>query len=89
MIAVPKIDIDKIPVDTFSAYPEEFRREIVGRERSALDQGLEQDGEVAPDLIDDVFEELVRLRRVPGELGTHRRRRPQGQRVDVALWEGQ
>jgi uncharacterized cupin superfamily protein len=43
---MPKIDIDKVPVDTYSAYPEEFRREIVGRERQRLGNvaGLDQYG---------------------------------------------
>jgi uncharacterized cupin superfamily protein len=44
--AVPKIDIDKLPVDASSAYPEEFRHEIVGRERKRLGNaaGLDQFG---------------------------------------------
>jgi uncharacterized cupin superfamily protein len=43
---MPKIDIDKVPVDTFSAYPEEFHRAIVGRERKRLGNaaGLDQYG---------------------------------------------
>src|ERR1700761_2397855 len=43
---MPKIDIDKVPLDTFSPYPEEFRREIVGRERKRLGNaaGLDQYG---------------------------------------------
>jgi uncharacterized cupin superfamily protein len=41
-----KIDIDQVPVDTFSGYPEEFRRAIVGRERKRLGNaaGLSQYG---------------------------------------------
>src|SRR6185503_9718369 len=44
--AMPKIDIDKIPVDTHSGYPEEFRRDIGGRERKRLGiaAGLDQYG---------------------------------------------
>jgi uncharacterized cupin superfamily protein len=43
---MPKIDIDKIPADTHSNYPEEFSREIVGRERKRLGiaVGLDQFG---------------------------------------------
>jgi len=43
---MPKIDIDKLPVDTSCGYPEEFRRDIVGRERRRLGNavGLDQYG---------------------------------------------
>jgi uncharacterized cupin superfamily protein len=46
VIAMPKIDIDKLPADTSSGYPEEFRRDIVGRERKRLGNaaGLDQYG---------------------------------------------
>jgi len=43
---MPKIDIDKVAADTRSNYPEEFQREIVGRERQRLGNaaGLDQFG---------------------------------------------
>jgi len=43
---MPKIDIDRIPSDASSAYPEAFRRDIVGRERQRLGNaaGLDQFG---------------------------------------------
>ena len=43
---MPKIDIDKVPVDTSSNYPEEFRRDVIGRERKRLGNaaGLDQYG---------------------------------------------
>jgi uncharacterized cupin superfamily protein len=43
---MPKIDIDKVKTDTNTGYPEEFRREVVGRERKRLGvaAGLDQYG---------------------------------------------
>ena len=43
---MPKIDIDKLPVDTSSTYPEEFRHDVIGRERKRLGRaaGLDQFG---------------------------------------------
>jgi uncharacterized cupin superfamily protein len=43
---MPKIDIDKVAVDTRSGYPEPFRQAVVGRERKRLGNvvGLEQFG---------------------------------------------
>ncbi len=43
---MPKIDIDKLKVDTHSGYPEPFRRAVVGRERKRLGNaaGLDQFG---------------------------------------------
>ena len=41
---MPKLDIDKIPIDTHTGYPEPFRRVQVGRERKRLGNaaGLDQ-----------------------------------------------
>lgn len=33
---MPKIDIDKLPWDTFTAYPQQFQKEIAGRARRRL-----------------------------------------------------
>jgi uncharacterized cupin superfamily protein len=43
---MPKIDIDKIPLDTYTGYPEEFRPDVTGRERKRLGNavGLNQYG---------------------------------------------
>ena len=43
---MPKIDIEKVPVDTHTGYPEEFRRDVMGRERKRLGNaaGLSQYG---------------------------------------------
>ena len=43
---MPKLDIDKIPIDTHTGYPEPFRRVQVGRERKRLGNaaGLDQLG---------------------------------------------
>ncbi len=43
---MPKIDIDKLPLDTSTRYPEPFRRAVVGRERKRLGNavGLDQFG---------------------------------------------
>jgi uncharacterized cupin superfamily protein len=43
---MPKIDIEKVPVDTRTGYPEEFRRDVMGRERKRLGNaaGLSQYG---------------------------------------------
>jgi uncharacterized cupin superfamily protein len=43
---MPKIDIEKVPVDTYTGYPEEFRRDVMGRERKRLGNaaGLSQYG---------------------------------------------
>ena len=43
---MPKIDIDKIPVDTATGYPPQFRKEIEGRSRKRLGNavGLTQFG---------------------------------------------
>jgi uncharacterized cupin superfamily protein len=43
---MPKLDIDKIPIDTRTGYPEPFRRVQVGRERKRLGNaaGLDQFG---------------------------------------------
>ena len=43
---MPKLDIDKIPIDTHTGYPEPFRRVQVGRERKRLGNaaGLDQFG---------------------------------------------
>jgi len=43
---MPKIDINKVAVDTNVGYPEPFRREVVGRERKRLGRaaGLTQFG---------------------------------------------
>jgi uncharacterized cupin superfamily protein len=43
---MPKIDIDKLKVDTYTGYPEPFRQAVVGRERKRLGNavGLDQFG---------------------------------------------
>jgi len=43
---MPKIDIDKIPIDTRTGYPEPYRQEVMGRERKRLGNaiGLDQFG---------------------------------------------
>jgi uncharacterized cupin superfamily protein len=43
---MPKIDIDKIAIDTRTGYPEPFRQAVVGRERKRLGNavGLDQFG---------------------------------------------
>ena len=43
---MPKIDIDSLPIDTRTGYPEPFRRAVVGRERKRLGNavGLDQFG---------------------------------------------
>jgi uncharacterized cupin superfamily protein len=43
---MPKIDIDKLKVDTYSGYPEPFRQAVLGRERKRLGNavGLDQFG---------------------------------------------
>jgi uncharacterized cupin superfamily protein len=43
---MPKIDIDKVPLDTATRYPEPFCRTVVGRERKRLGNalGLDQFG---------------------------------------------
>ena len=43
---MPKIDIDKIAVDTRTGYPEPFRKAVIGRERKRLGNavGLDQFG---------------------------------------------
>ena len=43
---MPKIDIDKLKVDTYTGYPEPFRRAVEGRERKRLGNavGLDQFG---------------------------------------------
>jgi len=43
---MPKIDIDKIAIDTHSGYPEPFRKAVIGRERKRLGNavGLDQYG---------------------------------------------
>ena len=43
---MPKIDIDKIPIDTATGYPPQFRKEIAGRARKRLGNavGLDQFG---------------------------------------------
>lgn len=43
---MPKIDIDKLPLDTRTGYPEPFRQAVVGRERKRLGNavGLDQFG---------------------------------------------
>jgi uncharacterized cupin superfamily protein len=45
-VTVPKIDIDNVKTDTFSGYPEAFRRAVGGRERRRLGNavGLDQFG---------------------------------------------
>ncbi len=46
MSAMPKIDIDRIKIDTATGYPEPFRRAVLGRERKRLGNavGLDQFG---------------------------------------------
>jgi uncharacterized cupin superfamily protein len=43
---MPKIDIDKVPLDTRTGYPEPYRQAVVGRERKRLGNavGLDQFG---------------------------------------------
>ncbi len=43
---MPKIDIGKIAIDTYSGYPEPFRKTVIGRERKRLGNavGLDQFG---------------------------------------------
>jgi uncharacterized cupin superfamily protein len=43
---MPKIDVDKLPIDTRTGYPEPFRQAVVGRERKRLGvaAGLDQFG---------------------------------------------
>jgi len=43
---MPKIDIEKVPVDTRTGYPEPFRQAVIGRERKRLGNaaGLDQFG---------------------------------------------
>jgi uncharacterized cupin superfamily protein len=43
---MPKIDIDKIPIDTRTGYPEPYQQEVAGRERKRLGNavGLDQFG---------------------------------------------
>jgi uncharacterized cupin superfamily protein len=43
---MPKIDIDKLKVDTYTGYPEPFRQAVLGRERQRLGNavGLDQFG---------------------------------------------
>jgi uncharacterized cupin superfamily protein len=43
---MPKIDIDKLPIDTRSGYPEPYRQAVTGRERKRLGNavGLDQFG---------------------------------------------
>lgn len=43
---MPRIDIDKVPLDAATRYPEPFRRAVVGRERKRLGNaaGLDQFG---------------------------------------------
>ena len=43
---MPKIDIDKLKVDTYTGYPEPFRQAVLGRERKRLGNaaGLSQYG---------------------------------------------
>jgi uncharacterized cupin superfamily protein len=43
---MPKIDIDRLEVDTYTGYPEPFRRAVLGRERKRLGNavGLDQFG---------------------------------------------
>jgi uncharacterized cupin superfamily protein len=43
---MPKIDIDKLKVDTYTGYPEPFRQAVLGRERKRLGNavGLDQFG---------------------------------------------
>jgi uncharacterized cupin superfamily protein len=43
---MPKIDIDKLPIDTRTGYPEPFRQAVIGRERKRLGNavGLDQFG---------------------------------------------
>jgi uncharacterized cupin superfamily protein len=46
MTTMPKIDIDKLKVDTYTGYPEPFRQAVLGRERKRLGNavGLDQFG---------------------------------------------
>jgi uncharacterized cupin superfamily protein len=46
VIEMPKIDIDKVEIDTHSGYPEPYRQVTIGRERKRLGNaaGLEQYG---------------------------------------------
>jgi len=43
---MPKIDIDKAPIDTYSGYPDPYRQAVIGRERKRLGNaaGLDQFG---------------------------------------------
>src|SRR2546426_6793056 len=43
---MPKIDIDKAPIDTYSGYPDPYRQAVIGRERKRLGNvaGLDQVG---------------------------------------------
>jgi uncharacterized cupin superfamily protein len=43
---MPKIDIDKLKIDTYTGYPEPFRQAVLGRERKRLGNavGLDQFG---------------------------------------------
>jgi uncharacterized cupin superfamily protein len=43
---MPKIDIDKVKIDTYTGYPEPFRQAVAGRERKRLGNavGLDQFG---------------------------------------------
>ena len=43
---MPKIDIDKVPIDTYSGYPDPYRQAVIGRERKRLGNvaGLDQFG---------------------------------------------
>jgi len=45
-VTMPKIDIDQLKVDTYTGYPEPFRRAVEGRERKRLGNavGLDQFG---------------------------------------------
>jgi uncharacterized cupin superfamily protein len=46
MTTMPKIEIDKLKVDTYTGYPEPFRQAVLGRERQRLGNavGLDQFG---------------------------------------------
>ncbi|SRR5216683_1292163 len=43
---MPKIDIDTVPIDTYSGYPDPYRQAVIGRERKRLGNaaGLDQFG---------------------------------------------
>ncbi len=43
---MPNIDIDKVPIDTYSGYPDPYRQAVIGRERKRLGNaaGLDQFG---------------------------------------------